>query len=115
MRERERQSGKQCEQFFVFSWVWHMRILVPCLGIEPVSPALGGHSVNHWTIREEPVSKVPASSFGGGIFHTVLPKPSMGFSWCHPFQTAKNLRVSDISEGDLQFGTSRIFLQPKDY
>lgn len=82
--ERQTKSSKQCEQFFVFSWVWHMRILVPYLEIEPVPPTLGGHSVNHWTTREEPVSKVPASSFEGGIFHTVLPKPSMGLSWCYP-------------------------------
>ena len=31
------------------------RILVPQPGIEPVSPGLGVQSVNHWTIREDPV------------------------------------------------------------
>lgn len=114
-RVRETKSCKQCEQFFVFSWVWHMRTLVPYLEIEPVLPTLGGHSVNHWTIREKPVSKVPASSFEEGIFHIVLPKPSMTLLALSFVQTAKNPRVSNISEGDLQFGTSRIFLQPKDY
>ena len=31
------------------------RILVPRPGIEPVPPGLGVQSVNHWTIREDPV------------------------------------------------------------
>lgn len=93
-----------------------MRILVPYLEIEPVPPTLGGHSVNHWTTREEPVSKVPASSFEGGIFHYCIAKTIYGTLLVLSFvQTAKNPRVSDISEGDLQFGISRIFLQPKDY
>ena len=34
------------------SWgTWH---LVPWPGIEPSSPALGGQSLSHWTIRESP-------------------------------------------------------------
>ena len=27
-------------------------ILVPWAGIEPMTPALGGHSLNHWTTKE---------------------------------------------------------------
>ena len=27
-------------------------ILVPSLGIKPVTPAIGDQSLNHWTVRE---------------------------------------------------------------
>ena len=35
-------------------YAWHERILVPQQGIEPLPPALGTQSFNHWTIREVP-------------------------------------------------------------
>ena len=45
-RVRETKSGKQCEQFFVFSWVWHMRTLVPYLEIEPVLPIVRAQTLS---------------------------------------------------------------------
>ena len=39
---------------FVYVWLYHMtcRILVPHLGIEPTTPEVEAHSLNHWTARE---------------------------------------------------------------
>ena len=39
--------------FFLFSF-WPCRILVPCPGIQPPSPAVDVQSLNHWTAREVP-------------------------------------------------------------
>ena len=33
---------------------WHMGILVPRPGVEPLPPAVEAQSLNHWTAREVP-------------------------------------------------------------
>ena len=50
--------------FFFFFWPCHAtcRILVPRPGIEPLLPALGAWTLNHWAAREVPqctTSKMP--------------------------------------------------------
>ena len=51
---------------FVFAHAAHVacRILVPWPGIEPVTPALGACSLNHWTTRE-----IPDHSFLSAVPH----------------------------------------------
>ena len=40
--------------FFFLAALCGMRIIVPQPGVEPVPPALGVISLNHWTTREVP-------------------------------------------------------------
>ena len=48
---------KQKLHFLFFSWLYQaLGILVPQPGIEPIPPALGEQSFNHWTTKEVPVT-----------------------------------------------------------
>ena len=38
--------------------LWHVRILVPQPGVEPVPPAVEAQSLNHWTARQVPDSVI---------------------------------------------------------
>ena len=67
-------------------------------GIEPVSPALGAWSLNHWASREDP----------GGIFITPLLAKSPGLSPVHPCPFWANSGLWDFSE--LPKGTRVDFL-----
>ena len=59
--------------FLFFFWLHRVacRILVPQPGMEPVPPALGDWSLNHWTSREVPPF----------LLATVVNKEGLSFSW----------------------------------
>ena len=74
------------------------RILVPRLGVQPVSPELEAQSLNHWTTRE-----VPLISFNFGVilsekyWLTISPgeiNPSM--AWIYKDWTGIQVRVLQI-------------------
>ena len=48
--------GTDTEGFFFFFFAYHeaCRILVLYPGMEPMTPAVEAHSLNHWTTREIP-------------------------------------------------------------
>ena len=60
-------------------------VLVPRLGIEPVSPALAG-GLNHWTTREVPLISAPRWDSHCALLHSAgwLPYISLLFSNWHP-------------------------------
>ena len=53
----QRTWGRRLYRFLFFGHsTWQVEILVSWPGIEPVTPAVEGRSLNHWTVREVSIS-----------------------------------------------------------
>ena len=86
-----------------FALCWPLRILVPQPGIDPVTPALGAQSLNHWTTGEVPLKIHLTRQLLFSYFREVFPSSASDTNMLRTLKSVKIPKERSICYSNIHY------------